>query len=164
MGNKISDTQKIKAFLFELLQDGNTHSTKEIKDKILEAGIVEESKKNNIYASLYHIQKSAAGKAIGRLQDGSYYLISLNEPDENMKIDIHAESGEERPVDDTITEDKNKIYMTYDSIIRRLRALSDEIEEQLKGPSYDMSEQEFVQYKRIYKLNKDIHKILNNTK
>ena len=143
---KESNTQKIRNLFFRLLQDGKSHTTKEIYDLVMESADIHIMNSNTVYSTLHNIRESSYSNYFIRNNDGSYRLKQYLLYPESIMI-LHQLTNDE------------KLYMVntikYDEAIQRMMSLCSQISSELKHLECK------AKYKRIIQLNNEIYKIIN---
>lgn len=141
-------SEPIKAILMPLLQDGKPHPISELRDLIVsrDANLIETP--NSLNAALNYIMRH--DPHLTRPFKAHYqYNISIPKS-ESMKSPL---------TQDPALEVKQR-KMTSKEVIQRWTRLTHLIAENLKAPTYDMSLDEFQEYKKINDINVKILQVL----
>lgn len=137
-------SQLIRELVMEVLKDGESHSTEEIKKYILNKDANLLQVPNTLNSVLYYMIKSNI--YVHRIDKGMYQYINLQEVvEENEEV----EEMMEKPADN------------YYQFIDEIQNLCRRIDGSLRELTYALSEEEYSDNKRKYELKRKLEKIVN---
>lgn len=128
----------VKEIVMKTLSDGLEHSFAELRDAVTAVDAELLITENTLSAVLYQMMKKdkriiRTGKAVYRYMT-DHCVTDGDEPSE---------------------------LSPYEEALRSLQALIADIDSSIDRPSYDMSEEEFVNKKQLYRLSKALHQAVD---